>query len=99
MEELSSYDRATIALWARSHRELAHEAARTWTIEAATHALLARLRAYADQRQLLTRYQGEAANDFALIRSVLPEEPSEEVTWRLRDAAFHLRWLELSGNA
>ena len=34
--------------------------------------------------------------DFALIRSVLTEEPPEEMLWRLRDAAFHLRLLELT---
>jgi hypothetical protein len=98
VEDLSPYDRATVGLWARSHRQVLIGAGGGWTAEAAAHAVLSRLRRCTERRQLFDRYETDAAADFALIRSVLPDEPPEEMLWRLRDAAFHLRWLELTGD-
>jgi hypothetical protein len=95
MEDLSPYDRATVGLWARSHRQMMRQAG-AWVEVAAAHALLARLRSCVDQRQLFARYEAETTADFALIGSLLPGEPAEETPWRIRDAAFHLRWAELS---
>ena len=96
VEDLSPYDRATVGLWARSHRDVFQGSRSAWAAEAAAHAVLSRLRTCTERRQLFDRYEADAVADFALIRSVLPEEPPEEMLWRLRDAAFHLRLLELT---
>lgn len=96
VEDLSPYDRATVGLWARSHREILQGSGNAWATEAAAHAVLSRLRTCTERRQLFDRYETDAPADFALIRSVLNEEPPEEMLWLLRDAAFHLRWLELT---
>src|SRR5439155_26193504 len=90
VENLSPYDRATVSLWARSHRQLVDEAGHAWPVEAAAHAVLASLRRSTDQRQLFARYATDTTADFALIRSLLPEDPPEETLWRVRDAAFYL---------
>jgi hypothetical protein len=96
VEDLSAYDRATVSLWARSHQQLLQGTVRAWATEAAAHAMLARLRRIPDGRQLLACYETDAAADFSLIRSVLPEAGTEETLWQVRDAAFYLRWLELT---
>jgi hypothetical protein len=96
VEDLSAYDRATVGLWARSHQQILQGAVRAWSAEAAAHAMLARLRRISDGRQLFARYETDAAADFAMIRSVLPEAGTEETLWQVRDAAFYLRWLELT---
>jgi len=98
VEDLSPYDRAAVGLWARSHHQVLQGSGGAWTAEAAAHAVLARLRRCTERRQLFEQYETDAAADFALIRSVLPEEPPEETLWLLRDAAFHLRWIELTGD-
>ena len=97
VDDLSRYDRATIALWARSYAALARRTDRRHLAEAAAHALLPRLRAQTTPAALLARYEAEAAADFALIGSLLPGSPSDEELWQARDAAFHLRWQELTG--
>ena len=96
VEDLSPYDRATVGLWARSHEQILQGPNQAWATEAAAHALLARLRRIPDRRLLFARYESAAAADFALIRSVLPEEATEEIMWRVRDAAFYLRWIEIT---
>lgn len=95
VDDLSPYDRATIGLWSRSYQELSRQPGDGAVVEAAMHAILAGLRRYADAPSLFTAYEAEAAADFALIRSLLPDDFTEETLWRVRDAAFHLRWLEL----
>ena len=96
VEDLSPYDRATVGLWTRSHREVFQGSGNAWETEAAAHAVLSRLRTCRERRQLLDRYETDAVADFALIRSVLTQEPPQETLWLLRDAGFHLRWLELT---
>lgn len=95
LEDLNPYDRATVNLWTRSHRELIHHPQYDHLMEAAMHAVLTGLRRYRDARSLFSAYETGAAADFALIRSLLPGNLSEEPLWMVRDAAFHLRWVEL----
>lgn len=98
MEELNRYNRATVALWSRSHAELARQIGQRYLADAAVHAVLAGLRRCADARALFARYEAEAGADFALIGSLLPGDAGVELLWRLRDAAFYLRWTELTGD-
>jgi hypothetical protein len=97
MEHLSRYDRVTVGLWARSHAELGRPAGQTCLVEAAVHALLARLRRCAESDALFARYEADAAADFALIGSLVAGTPSDALLWRVREAAYHLRWCELAG--
>lgn len=99
MEHLSRYHRVTVGLWARSHAELAGRTGQTCLAEAAAHALLASLRRCAEPGLLLARYEAEAAADFALIGSLVDGRPSDELFWRVRDSAYHLRWGELTAGA
>lgn len=96
MDELSRYDRATVALWARSYAALSRRASRRALAEAAAHALLPRLRVIDTPAALLARYETDSAADFALIGSLLPGRMADEPLWQARDAAFHLRWRELT---
>lgn len=96
VEELSPYDRATVRLWGRSYHELFGRPDHGHLIEAAVHAVLAGLRREVEPEALFAAYEREAAADFALIRSLLPDQSQEESVWMIRDAAFHLRWIELT---
>lgn len=98
MEHLSRYDRATLGLWSRSHAQLAGSSGHVCLAQAATHAVLAGLRRCTALQALFARYEADAAADFALIGSLL-ERPSDELRWRVRDAAFYLRWRELTGGS
>jgi hypothetical protein len=111
LEQLSRYDRATVGLWARSHAELARSSGagpeardRDWLVEAAVHAVLAGLRDCGRPGDLLSRYEADAAGDLALVGSLVgsprgfagePGEPAD-IPYRVREAAFHLRWRELT---
>jgi hypothetical protein len=95
LEHLSRYDRATVHLWARSYAGLGDPPANSHLIEAAVHAVLAGLRQYHQPPSLFAAYETEAAADVALIRSLVPSQISDELLWTGRDAAFHLRWVEL----
>ena len=96
---MNRYDRATVALWARSHAELAKRPEDHGALaEVAVHAVLAGLRRCAESSALFTCYEADAAADFALIASLLPGGSASELLWRVRDAAFYLRWLELTGS-
>ena len=98
MDHLKPYDRATVGLWRRSHAELARQSAGTWLIDAAVHAVLAGLRRCPTPTALLACYASDAAADLALISSLLPGALAEPC-WRVRDAAFYQRWLELADAA
>ena len=96
MDQLSRYDQVTVALWRESHAALGREPEDPCLRGAAVHAMLARLRLVADAHSLLDAYEQRSAADFALIGSLLPGGVGSELFWRLRDAAFHLRWCELN---
>ncbi|MDE3076741.1 MAG: hypothetical protein KGJ86_15090 [Chloroflexota bacterium] len=97
---MSNYDRTTVGLWARSHAALEHQQEPGRPLaEAAAHALLAKLRDCSGVQPLFARYDADPAGDFSLIGSILPHYPRPELLWRIRDAAFHLCWLELHGRA
>jgi len=98
LEHLSPYDRATVNLWARSYAELSRDPTHGPLIEAAVHAVLAGLRQYHQPPSLFAAYETNAAADFALIRSLVQDRLSDEMLWRVRDAAFHLRWVEFTGS-
>lgn len=66
-------------------------------MEAAVHAILARLRRHIRPTALFAAYESGAAADFALIRSLVESNLSDDVLWMVRDASFHLRWAELMG--
>jgi hypothetical protein len=78
-----------------------------WLAATAVHAVLAGLRRSADAAALLATYADSAAagSDFALNDSIVPAASSDprdplhqndERRWQVRDAAFHVRWLELA---
>jgi len=98
LEHLSPYDRATVNLWARSYAELSRHPTHGPLIEAAVHAILAGLRQYHQPPSLFAAYETNVAADFALIRSLLPGLLADEMLWRVRDAAFHLRWIEFTSS-
>lgn len=83
-------------MWSRSYRELVEQPGYGALVEAAVHGVLAGLRTARDVRSLFAAYEGNAAAEFALIRSLVTEGLPEEMVWKVRDAAFHLRWLELT---
>jgi hypothetical protein len=97
--ELNRYDRATVALWARGHADLAERQQENYLAGVAVHAVLARLRQWAPQEALFTSYERDPAADFALIQSLvgLAHDSRSELLWRIRDAAFFLRWQEIDG--
>ena len=94
---LTAYQRVTVSLWRRCHTELALPPVRTAFVEAAMHAVLPLLRAANGPAALFGRYETDTLADFALLGSLLPDGPPEELLWQVRDAAFYLRWRELGG--
>jgi len=98
LEHLSPYDRATVNLWARSYAELSRHPTHGPLIEVTVHAVLAGLRQYHQPPSLFAAYETNAAADFALIRSLVPGRLADEMLWRVRDAAFHLCWVEFTGS-
>ena len=107
VDDLTPGQRVTISLWRRSHRELPHHPAGRGLAEAAAHAVLARLRQTCPTTEALWRHYEEGnAADFALIASLVPSPPDartpterEQPFWTIREAAFWLRWQELTGDA
>ena len=97
MDDLSRYHRATVGLWRRSHAALIGEQCDQCLRDAAVHAVLAGLRRHRGPRALLAAYEASPRADFSLVGSLLPGDEQSERFWRVRDAAFHLRWRELTG--
>src|SRR5438093_13555590 len=96
MGGLTPYNRATIGLWRRGRERLAGQPGRAFA-EVAAHAVLARLRRCRTRAALLAAYEASPGADFSLIASLLPGDETSEPFWCVRDAAFHMRWLELGG--
>ena len=97
MDDLSRYHRATVGLWRRSYAELLGEPDDRCLRDAAVHAVLAGLRRHRDRRALLAAYEASPTADFGLIGSLLAGDERSERFWRVREAAFHLRWCEIAG--
>lgn len=96
LEDLTPYDRATVALWSRSYHQLTQQPDYDALVDAAVHSVLAGLRRAVQPASLFAAYDADAAADFALIHSLLPDQFAEELRWQVRDGAFHLRWDELT---
>jgi hypothetical protein len=90
------YHRATVALWARSHADLLRRARCAPLAEAAIHAVLARLRCCTEPAALFASYEADTGADLALIASLVLGDAAAELLWRVRDAAYYLRWRELT---
>ena len=90
--------RARIAVRRPRRQPRTGRRARCWLAQAAAHAVLPDLRRCATLADLLARYEA-TAGDLALIRSLVPDAPApdpvNDPAWRVRDAAFYLRWQEL----
>lgn len=95
--QITNYQRVTVSLWRRCHRDLGRPPLRSPQVEAAMHAVLPDLRAAGEPAALFARYEANTLADFALLGSLLPADPPEELLWQVRDAAFYLRWRELGG--
>ena len=94
--ELSRYDQATVGLWGRGYAQAFGHIRQRALAEAAVHAVLVSLRRH-DLPGLFRCYDGGTAADLALAGSLMPPDTPEETLWQLRDAAFYLRWLQLTG--
>lgn len=71
-------------------------------VEATVQAVLAGLRRHVDTAALFADHEADPTRDFQLIASLLPYDPDGTVAdlvalQRVREAAFWLRWLELTG--
>ena len=107
MDDLTPERRVILSLWESSYRALPHHPAGRAVAEAAAHAVLARLRQACPTALALWRhYEAGNAADFALIASLVPTplgattaSEREQPFWAIREAAFWLRWEELTGGA
>lgn len=97
MEPLNRYDQATVGLWGRAYAWIIGHIDDRPLAEAAIHAVYASLRRQPDTASLFRCYDACTAADLALIRSIMPEGAADELLWKVRDAAFYLRWLQLTG--
>ena len=98
MMELNRYDQTTVGMWGRGYAGLIARYGMHPLLHAAISAVLAGLRRCGDARSLFLAYEQDTAADFALIGSLLPDEPTEHTLTQVRDAAFHVRWLQINGH-
>ena len=98
MMELNRYDQTTVGMWGRGYAGLVARYGMHPLVHAAIAAVLAGLRRQHDAPALFRAYEDDTAPDYALISSLLPDEPTEHALIQVRDAAFHLRWLQLNGH-
>ena len=97
MDSLNRYDQAAVDLWQRGHIEVVRAWGRAPLAEAGIHAVLCGLRSCQDAQALFRRYGAAVLPDLILIASLLGRDAALQSARDLRDAAFHLRWLELGG--
>ena len=95
--KLNPYDQATVSMWGRGYAGAVARYGRHPLVEAAISAVIAGLRRQHEARSLFLAYEQDAEADYQLISSLLPEEPTEHLLIQVRDAAFHVRWLQLNG--
>ena len=95
--ELNRYDRATVGMWGQGYAAVVARYGVNALVDAAIAAVVAGLRRRPDARSLFQAYEDDADPDYQLIDSLLPDGPGEAVLVHVRDAAFHIRWLQLNG--
>ena len=95
--ELNRYDQVTVSMWGKGYAAVVARYGVNALVETAIWAVVAGLRAHAVPRALFRAYNDDADPDYQLIDSVLPDRPGQEVLVQVRDAAFHIRWLQLNG--
>ena len=95
--ELNRYDRATVGMWGQGYAAVVARYGANPFVDAAIAAVVGGLRRHPDPKSLFKAYEDGADADYQLIASVLPEQPGESVLVQVRDAAFHVRWLQLNG--
>ncbi len=95
--ELNRYDQVTVGMWGRGYAAVVARYGVNPFVDAAIAAVVAGLRRHAEARALFRGYEDDADPDYQLIDSVLPDRPGDEVLVQVRDAAFHIRWLQLNG--
>jgi len=95
--ELNRYDRATVGMWGQGYAAVVARYGANPFVDAAIAAVVGRLRQYTEAKSLFPAYEDSADAEYQLIASVLPEQPGENVLVQVRDAAFHVRWLQLNG--
>jgi hypothetical protein len=96
MDGLPTFDRATVALWSRGYAELQRESPRVVLAEVAVQALLARLRPRTRLTTLFAAYAADTTPDLVLLGSLLIGDRAARFLRAARDAAYYLRWLELT---
>jgi hypothetical protein len=95
--KLNNYDQATVSMWGRGYAGVVARYGMNPLVEAAIAAVIAGLRRQREAPFLFLAYEQDAEADYQLIGSLLPEEPTEHLLIQVRDAAFHVRWLQLNG--
>ena len=95
--ELNRYDRATVGMWGQGYAAVVARYGANPFVDAAIAAVVGGLRTRTEAKTLFLAYEDDADPDYQLIASVLPEQPGENVLVQVRDAAFHVRWLQLNG--
>ena len=95
--ELNRYDRATVGMWGQGYAAVVARYGANPFVDAAISAVVAGLRRRQDAKALFLAYEDDADPDYQLIDSVLPDRPGADILVQVRDAAFHVRWLQLNG--
>ena len=95
--ELNAYDQVTVSMWGKGYAAAVARYGANPFVDAAIAAVVAGLRWHTEAKRLFQAYEDDADPDYQLIASVLPEQPGESVLVQVRDAAFHVRWLQLNG--
>ena len=95
--ELNRYDQVTVSMWGKGYAAVVARYGMNAFVDAAIAAVVAGLRHHGEARALFRAYDDDADPDYQLIDSVLPDRPGQEVLVQVRDAAFHIRWLQLNG--
>ena len=95
--ELNRYDQSTVSLWGRGYAHVFGHTGWRSLAEAAMHAVLTGLRRSRDVAALFRCYDADTAAEIELVRSIMPDGTDEQTLFDVRDAAFWLRWLQLTG--
>ena len=95
--ELNRYDKSTVGLWGRGYAHIFGQTGWRSLAEAAMHAVLTGLRRSSDVAALFRCYEADTAAELELVRSIMPEGTDEQTLFDVRDGAFWLRWLQLTG--